>query len=50
MIRLPIGNNKAGFPPVYTPFSGFEAQSPVIRKNRTKHALIRPVTGIPMKK
>jgi hypothetical protein len=49
-IRLPIGNNKAGFPPVYIPCLAFRTQSSVIRKNRAKSAPIRPVTGIPPKK
>jgi hypothetical protein len=43
-ICQPIGNNKAGFPPLKTGDFGFQSRIPGIRKNVLKDAPIRPVT------
>jgi len=40
---LPIGNNKAGFPPIIIGYSRFYARIPVIGKYVFKNASLRPV-------
>jgi len=41
--RLPIGNNKAGFPPIIIGYSRFYARKPVIGKYVFKNPPLRPV-------
>jgi hypothetical protein len=41
--RLPIGNNKAGFPPIIIGYSRFYPRIPVIGKYVFKNASLRPV-------
>jgi hypothetical protein len=49
-IAHPIGNKKAGFAPGCITGLGFGAHKSTIRKNGTKKAPIRPVTGFPPKR
>jgi hypothetical protein len=43
--RLPIGNNKAGFPPIIIGYSRFYARKPIVGKYVFKNPPLRPVGG-----